>query len=770
MKSKQGISVLFCLLFCLCMLPVTAFAAAPTESWSESAAESFAGGTGTKDDPYQIATAGQLAKLAEDINAGTGTVYNGVYFELTANIDLSGKLWEPIGYIGSDTGWYVSFCGYFNGNGHTIEGMYVDPRGRKSTAGLFGCVSACSTEPVIQNLTVEGEVYAGEALSNLDNPAAGILAGDVTRSAAAAYAVIQNCHVSGSVFSESDYVGGMIGSASRLHISDSSADVDVTGQGCTGGFVGYGFIGKYQNCTASGNVNGTWCVGGFAGQMFGESYITPSDFVSVDHCLASGNVTASDWEAGGFAGYLADTRISSSAAMGEVHSTLTTASPRAGGFVGEVYSDDYYGVVTITDSHAVGKGTVAHNEIPFGGFVGYLSQGTITGCSYDGAINDVAAVAETEADGTLEIEKGSTETALGNICKDYYGGHQYSTELTVDKQPTCTEDGSQSYHCERCGDKKDSQVIPAIKHDWGEPEWDWSEDYSSAAVTFTCQNDNTHQETPPVTVTSKVVREATCTIDGEKINTASVTFNGETYTDEQKVTIAAAGHQAGTEWKSDGEKHWKECTECGEKLNEADHDGGTATCTEKAVCDICGEEYGEVNASNHTNLVKTEAKPATHMAVGNTEYWHCDGCDKYFCDEAGTQEIALKDTVIPKLTEHTADGTGWHSDETSHWKTCECGEKLNEAAHTFEWVTDQEATATEAGSKHEECTVCGYEKAAVEIPATGTPSDTDTPSGDPTSPETGDNSTIALGMAVLLAAGTALTGTVLYNRKKKYSR
>ena len=229
------------------------------------------------------------------------------------------------------------------------------------------------------------------------------------------------------------------------------------------------------------------------------------------------------------------------------------------------------------------------------------------------------------------------------------------------------------------------------------------------------------------------------------------------------VTIGAHTCAAQGDWQHDENGHWKLCA-CGAEVDRAAHTGGEATCTEKAVCDVCGEEYGELNASNHTNLVKTEAKAATHMTEGNIEYWYCDGCDQYFSDEAGTQEIALADTVIPKLTEHTADGIGWHSDGTGHWNTCECGEKLNEAAHTFEWVTDKEATATEAGSRHKECTVCGYEKAAVEIPATGTPSDSDT-----SSPQTGDDSNIVLWITVMLAAGAALTGTAVYSRKRKYS-
>ena len=195
---------------------------------------------------------------------------------------------------------------------------------------------------------------------------------------------------------------------------------------------------------------------------------------------------------------------------------------------------------------------------------------------------------------------------------------------------------------------------------------------------------------------------------------------------------------------------------------------GKITAIKEGVSDITvTTKIGQKTAAckvtvMHTHsVVKTEAKPATHMTEGNIEYWYCDGCDKYFSNEAGTKEIALANTVIPKLTEHTADGTGWHSDETNHWNTCECGEKLNEAAHTFEWVIDKEAAAAEKGSKHEECTVCGYEKAAVEIPATG---DNVQP------PQTGDDSNIALWIGVLFAAGAAMTGTAVYSRKRKYSK
>ena len=80
------------------------------------------------------------------------------------------------------------------------------------------------------------------------------------------------------------------------------------------------------------------------------------------------------------------------------------------------------------------------------------------------------------------------------------------------------------------------------------------------------------------------------------------------------------------------------------------HTGGTATCTERAVCEICGKAYGEPDPKNHTDLQHIPAKAATKTAEGNIEYWYCEDCDKYFADAAATKEIKQADTVTAKLS------------------------------------------------------------------------------------------------------------------------
>ena len=120
-------------------------------------------------------------------------------------------------------------------------------------------------------------------------------------------------------------------------------------------------------------------------------------------------------------------------------------------------------------------------------------------------------------------------------------------------------------------------------------------------------------------------------------------------TAEMTVTVND-GHTFG-EWVSNGDgTHSRECTVDGCKgVETMACSGGTATCTEKAVCEYCGKAYGKPDSNNHTDLKHIDAKAATKTAEGNIEYWYCGGCDKYYSDKDGINEIKKADTVTAKL-------------------------------------------------------------------------------------------------------------------------
>ena len=151
-------------------------------------------------------------------------------------------------------------------------------------------------------------------------------------------------------------------------------------------------------------------------------------------------------------------------------------------------------------------------------------------------------------------------------------------------------------------------------------------------------------------------------------------------------------------------------------------------------------------------------------------------CDKWFEDAQGKSEITDKTSVIIPAAGHTL--SDWKADDNSHGHECECGYKAYVAQHSFKWVVDKEANATQKGAKHEECTVCGYKRAAVEIPATGTTiAPTTTPKKDSTTtstsavnnPKTGDNSNIFLWIVLLLISGGTVICIIVYNKKRKYN-
>lgn len=159
-------------------------------------------------------------------------------------------------------------------------------------------------------------------------------------------------------------------------------------------------------------------------------------------------------------------------------------------------------------------------------------------------------------------------------------------------------------------------------------------------------------------------------------------------------------------------------------------------------------------------------------------------------DESDTQSFWVETdlTMTPAADGHTHKyGTEWKYDETNHWHECECGNKADITAHTFKQIIDKEATATEKGSKHEECTVCGYKKAAVDIPVTNFRNSSDdqpnkpintasseSSSADQTnkpintaSPKTGNTDNMILWIVLLIAGGGAFITATAVDRKKK---
>mgnify|MGYP002109965884 FL=1 len=176
------------------------------------------------------------------------------------------------------------------------------------------------------------------------------------------------------------------------------------------------------------------------------------------------------------------------------------------------------------------------------------------------------------------------------------------------------------------------------------------------------ENGKTYCEAQTVTIDEKYID--TVTVNGTKVTLdENGGFTLSPADGEQKIivtdkagntaemTVAVHdGHTFG-EWASNGDgTHSRKCTVDGCKgVETMACSGGKATCTEKAVCEVCGKAYGKPDSNNHTDLKHINAKAATEDAEGNIEYWYCGGCDKYYSDKDGINEIKKADTVTAKL-------------------------------------------------------------------------------------------------------------------------
>lgn len=399
-------------------------------------------------------------------------------------------------------------------------------------------------------------------------------------------------------------------------------------------------------------------------------------------------------------------------------------------------------------------------------------------------------------------------------------GHAYGSDWKYDST-------NHWHECSRCHDKKDEAA----------------HDYGSDNVCDTCGYDKTVPHTHNLTLVP--AKAATCTTAG---NSAYYTCDGcdkwfadatgsVEITDKTSVKIPAPGHTAGTEWKSDDTNHWHECTVAGcgviiESTKSA-HTAGEWIVDTPATATTAGTKHKECTVCHR--VLETQPIPSTGtelkiIAGDNQIYNKASGSDvtitcngdfakftgikvdgsvvdsSNYTAVSGSTVLTLKASYLGTLTDgshtitfvytdgesnanltvrtagsgHIHDyGTEWKSNADNHWHECSCGDKKDEAAHSFKWVVDKEATATKKGSKHEECKICGYKRSAVEIPATGTstaPTDTTKPNdttkpgntnGSVKSPQTGDNSNIFLWFALLFVSAAGVTGITAYNKKKK---
>ena len=313
----------------------------------------------------------------------------------------------------------------------------------------------------------------------------------------------------------------------------------------------------------------------------------------------------------------------------------------------------------------------------------------------------------------------------------------------------------------------------------------------------------------------KVDQAATTTQTGlkhEECTVCSYKRSENTVIDKLPATHS---HSYGTEWKYDDTNHWHEC-ECGDKADIAAHSASewivdtaateTADGAKHKECTVCKKvlETATIPAtgSSHTHSYGTDWK------YDDTNHWHeCECGDKadiaahsaseWIIDTAATETAegakhkectvckkVLETATIPATgSSHTHSyGTDWKYDDTNHWHECECGDKADTAAHSFQWVIDKAATKEATGIKHEECTVCGAKRSENtvidKLPDSGNTgntgsgdNNTDKPGKDDStkSPQTGDSSNLIGWLAALFVSGGVLTVLGVSSKKRKES-
>ena len=309
---------------------------------------------------------------------------------------------------------------------------------------------------------------------------------------------------------------------------------------------------------------------------------------------------------------------------------------------------------------------------------------------------------------------------------------------------TVPENDQYAFRCEWWSLDENTGIVST------EPEWG-GDIYKNKITAFEAGK-TYHYGVYVTAYTADISPDAKLKINGREVKYTRIGDESDTQSfwveTDLTMTPTADGHthKYGTEWKYDETNHWHEC-ECGNKA--------------------------DITAHTFKQIIDKEAT-ATEKGSKHEE-----------CTVCGYKKAAVD---IPKIDSHNHNyGTEWKYDSTNHWHECEDGNKADITAHTFKQIIDKEATATEKGSKHEECTVCGYKKAAVDIPVTNFRNSSDdqpnkpintasseSSSADQTnkpintaSPKTGNTDNMILWIVLLIAGGGAFITATAVDRKKK---
>lgn len=671
---------------------------------------SIPSGSGTKDDPYRISNLEELKAFRDIVNGDNGMTQNSSACGVLENdivindgsFDEQGNFtptngtdsverWKPIGFNEKQN----AYSGTFDGAGHAIYGVYIDKDIKvREGVGLFGYANGAT----IKNLSVTGYIsvvwYQGGIVGCAKNSTVSDCQSSVTITQSDWYlcdvysggiigyaqesCTITNCVNKGKISAYSGYsfayAGGIAGGIWLSDINGcynlgtiESGLVGETGYGLAGGIAGCASGVKITDCYNLGEITSTTDnsyvrLGGIAGTVYGSEWI--------ENCYNIGKISAKENVIKGsiaahintdivncfYIGGTADKGVGINGGTYRIEAEEKTAKDFANGQVLERLING-----RATDEHPWSEKcqyiSAAGMTLPV--FKGQGDAHTHSGewqmnetkhfkvCSCGVVFDEGAHSGNDDGDCTTAIncEACGYEIKAAKASHDFDGewlkdenGHWHECRnenciVTDTKTAHSGEDDGDcttAINCETCGyEIKAAKTAHDFSGEWLKDEnGHWHE----------CRNEN-------CTVTDTKIAHS-----GEDDGDCTTAIDCEVCNAEIKAGEKEHNYGEFVQNEDGSNTHTHSCTNDGCKHTETEKcSGGKATCKDKAVCEVCGKAYGELDANNHSNLKHIDAKAATKDVEGNIEYWYCDGCGKYYGDAYATKEITKTDTVTAKL-------------------------------------------------------------------------------------------------------------------------